>query len=403
VELRDRILAGIAVLEATDDTVNVDVTALLHRLLLFEQVVIKSIRLKELPTLLHAFGYAGLRLLLDAGAMRIICEAATVGQTGQLAVLDSRMAKGLLPLGSYSFAVVREHDRREYIHDCLQEILRVGGLSDREAITLKGDVAARILPHTDVRDVGEALITDAVGNRDLVRRAIVAAVARELGIALPLRDLRVQVNQLDAEDIQVETNLQRLLSIDMAQEHKLVERGLLGIGGLNLRVATMKTHRGVDAFEDSDLPLLEDKLTFLLVDVLPAAQESRFHRILHVTDLPEADLSEPRSIDVDRLLELRSSADCREFRAWLRESDGLSNDAVRDLLPGLRDRLARAVRGRGGRAARFVVSTGVGLSTGDVTGTGASILDSFVLERLLPRPGPLAWLALTYPSVFTAQ
>jgi len=105
-------------------------------------------------------------------------------------------------------------------------------------------------------------------------------------------------------------------------------------------------------------------------------------------------------VDAERLLRLRASPECHEFRAWLRDSDGISDDAVQDLLPGLRDRLGSVVRGRGVRAARFVVSSGAGLAAGDPTGTGVSVVDSFIIDRLLPRPGPLAWLALKYPSVF---
>jgi len=104
-------------------------------------------------------------------------------------------------------------------------------------------------------------------------------------------------------------------------------------------------------------------------------------------------------VDAERLLRLRASPECHEFRAWLRDSDGISDDAVEDLLAGLRDRLGSGTRSRSSCCA-FVVSSGVGLATGDPTGTGVSVVDSFVIDRLLPRPGPLAWLALKYPSVF---
>lgn len=402
-EIRDRILAGVATPDSNGDTVTTDVTTLVHRLVLFEEVLLDSIRLKEIPALVRAFGPDGLELLLETGALRIACEALTLGQTGQLVALQSRVEKGLLPLGSYSFALVQYHDRREYLHGCLQEVHRAEGLSLKRAIRLKRNLVARILPTPDVAGVEAALIHDVVGNRNLVQRALQMALARERNVEIPAPDLRVAVHQLDESDIRVETNLQPLLSLDLPAEHEIVMRALLGVGGLNLRIANMQAREAVAALDEDELPLLDDKLSFLVRDVLPNEQERRFERVISLTDLVEPDLTEPRSVNVERLLDIRSSAEVREFRHWLRSSDGLSDDALKELLPGVRERLATAVRGRAGRAARFAVSTGAGLAAGDVSGTGVGAIDSFLLDRLLPRPGPLAWLSLTYPSVFEGR
>lgn len=395
-EIRDRILAGIATSTSDDSTVDVDITTLVHRLVLFEQVVVKSTRLKEVPALVKVFGEDGLRDLLDSRVLRLTCEAMTIGQIGQIPSSSSTP----LPLGSYRFAILHEGDRREYLHSALQEIHAVPGLSDKQVRRLKRKVVDSILPPKIPYAAVGALVGDAAGNLEVVAAAVERAIARELGRAPDRSEIRIRVEQLQPNELHVETNLQPLLSVDLQREHDLVTNALLGIGAMNQRIAEMQLRQGVSAFDERELPLVDTKLAFLLRDVLPDDQERRFERVLEVTNLVEPDLTEARTVDVDRLLQLRESPECREMRAWLRQSDGLTDDQLREMLPGLREKMAHAIRGRIGRGARFVVSTGAGLAAGEPTGIAGSVLDTFILERLLPRPGPLAWLALRYPSIF---
>jgi hypothetical protein len=401
-ESRDRLLSRVATLDATADTVEVDVSGLVHRLVLFDQVVLQSIRLKEIPDLVRAFGADGLRRLLECEVLRVSCDGVSVANTGQAGILETRRQKGMLPLGSYSFDIVRIADRPQYLERCLREVDRAA-LPAQEVNVLKDSLLSGIIDPIHPVGVEEALIKDAVSNRSLFAASLHRAITARGNDAPALDDIRFEAQQLDAEDLRVETNLQALLRVDQTGEHKLVERALLGLGGLNLRIATMRLLEGVEALGDADLPLLDAKLGFLIKEVLPDNQLARFDRVLEIADLPEVDDNEDGAVDVERLLEVRAMPERQEFRAWLRETDGMQDDVLRDLLPGLRDRLAYAIRSKRGRATRFVVSTGTGLATGDVTGTGGGVIDSFLLERVLPRPGPLAWLALAYPSVLSGN
>jgi len=143
----------------------------------------------------------------------------------------------------------------------LQEVHNADGIGDKQAIRLKRAIVDSLLPTTDVTGVEDALIRDAVGDEALMRAAVTSVLRREIG-AEPT-DLELRVHHLDAEDIRVETNLQALLSIELDEEHRLVQQAILGIGGLNLRVATMRHHECVMALDDADLPLLTSKLDFL--------------------------------------------------------------------------------------------------------------------------------------------
>src|SRR3989442_1188631 len=109
------------------EEVTVDVGALVRRLVLFEQCTLESIRLKEVPALVSAFGYGGFMTLIESGAVEIICDAMTAGQIGQTADLEAtRVRGGPLPLGGYHLAAVGipkdGPGRDEYVHGALQHV-----------------------------------------------------------------------------------------------------------------------------------------------------------------------------------------------------------------------------------------------------------------------------------------
>jgi len=58
-----------------------------------------------------------------------------------------------------------------------------------------------------------------------------------------------------------------------------------------------------------------------------------------------------------------------------------------------------------GRAVRLLTTTGIGAipGVGLVAGFAASIVDAFLLEKVLPRSGVVAFLSDLYPSVFEDQ
>jgi hypothetical protein len=70
-------------------------------------------------------------------------------------------------------------------------------------------------------------------------------------------------------------------------------------------------------------------------------------------------------------------------------------------LSKLRDLLRGAVHSPAGKGVRFAATTGVGLIPGaQLAALGVGALDSFVLEKLIPEPGPTAFLSRLYPTIF---
>ena len=58
----------------------------------------------------------------------------------------------------------------------------------------------------------------------------------------------------------------------------------------------------------------------------------------------------------------------------------------------------------GGKLVRLAATTGIGLIpvVGPIAGAAAGAIDSFLVEKVLPRSGIVAFLTETYPSLFVS-
>jgi hypothetical protein len=68
----------------------------------------------------------------------------------------------------------------------------------------------------------------------------------------------------------------------------------------------------------------------------------------------------------------------------------------------MRERLARITHTKIAKTIRFAVEGGVGAIpvVGMAAGRALSFSDSFVIEKLIGRPGPVSFLSAQYPSMF---
>lgn len=399
---RDRQFGPIASLNPDTDEVTVNFGDLVRKLVLSEQVILESIRLKEFPLLVQKFGYDGIKELLSSGRLRIHCDALTVGQTGQTPVLESCARKGILPLGSYSFSVVRIADRKEYIHQNLQPINDSPGLKGKQAQKLRKLVAESLVtpPESAGKQTMAQLERDLENNVPLLKTSVSIAVRTHFGRGIGAQDFELRVERIDAEDWQTETNLGERVGLDAQATHKAIEHGLLGVGGFNQRVEYMESYGAVTGFQAGELPIMEEKLGFLARQLDPDAQQERFERVIELVGLPDVN-ADPKVQDVDmgRLLEIVSDDEAQAFRRWLRGIDSLDDAAVEDEIHRIRDLVSRAVHSPSGKGVRFLTTTGIGIAN-PIAGVAAGALDSFLIDKLVPEPGPTAFLGQLYPSVF---
>ena len=407
VEPRDHHLGRIATPVPEQDRVDVDVGSLVRRLILFERCTVESIRLTEIPALIAVFGVDGFLELLDSGAVELVCDVVTAAQTGQTAGLQATVKRGgPLPLGSYHLATIGIGDRRAYLHGALQEVHRAD-ISFKAAKRLKAALVPRLLGYPP--DVGQAGVADAQlelrQQHPVVWHAIRGAVRRDTGLD-PGANPVFHVDVLDEEgDFRVVTTLGVRLGIPPEKEHRLVERGILEIAGLDQRLHLMETLGAVSGFRDgeAEAELFEHKMAFVLSLLDPAVQERRFGRVVTLAGLPGLDsLPAGTKVDVRRLLRFRESAECRDVRAWLRGVDSETDEEIVAAFGGVRDELAAITRSPLGRAVRFLTATAVGLvpPAGPLIGVALSAADAFLLDRIIGKPGPAAFLGRHYPPLF---
>ena len=387
------------------DAVEVDPAALAMRLLLYDHLVIESATLREIPHLVQLFGYGPTMELLGSGAVTFLCDAATIVNGGQHPV--TRRSRGVLPLGSYSFATVRSPTRREYVDSCLTNLRSIPGVRKREnqKLRLAAVEALREPPEDTAFPSLEALKQDISANRDLLATALRMALKREAGIDAIDAPVTATIHWINEHDFRLESNIQPLWALDGATTHKVGQRAVLGISGANLRVEKMRAHNALSEFLDQDAPILSSKLSFLLEQISPKAVEGEATRVLSLAGVPVvATEASERPFDLARLLEIRQSPECQAFRSWLRQTPHMSDDDIRERVNSLRAHLGRLARTGQGKALRWLISTAVGLipGAGVVAGPALGALDAFVLENIFPHSAPIAFLTSMYPSIFEA-
>jgi hypothetical protein len=240
-----------------------------------------------------------------------------------------------------------------------------------------------------------------LGKPHLVRQSVVLAVEQMMNVKL--REFEIAVHAIDREDIRVETDIPERLKLDLPTAHKIIERALLGVAGLVHRFAEMEAYSAISGFIEEDLPLVSEQLDFLAKSISPAAKEQQFRRVVTMAGFPDfSAASDQRKVNMARLLEIRETNECREFREWLPSIAAASDKEIRERIESLRSRLGNLVSTAGGKTVRLLATTGIGCIpvVGPMAGLVAGAIDTFLLEKLLPKSGPVAFLSRLYPSVF---
>ena len=390
------------------EKVRVDLGALVARLLLFEECILESVRLVEIPSLVGAFGFDGVMTLLEDPHFALLCDALSTGQVGQTTGLKSTEARrGPLPLGSYYLANIADGDREVYLHLALQEVHKSKGITFRQKQKLKRAIVGRVIayPAAAGSEGLKDFWTEVQAGLPGLKRAVELKLIKDGQLAAGAPPVKVEVIDLgNRGDLQVDSNLGSEFGFREQEAHNLIERALLGLASLDQRVQLMRAFQAVTGFNEDEFPLFEKKIGFLAQQLDPNAQEKRLRRVKSIAGLPTLDsLESGTRIDIEKLLKLRDSQECIELRAWLRRVDAETDNEIRERFESVRGHLASIVEPRVGRTIRFVTTNGVGLlppPIGIVAGAAMSAGDEFLLHRLVGQPGPVTFLSKEYASLF---
>jgi hypothetical protein len=419
-ELRDRLLAPCAELDPSGEVIGAHVGAVVRRLLLFERYIIESEGLREIPFLLEAFGEDGFSRLIESGAIRIAADQWWIGQIGQSDIMKpGTNSRAALPLNCFAFKTVAflkegyfdttKHPgtidvfkaAREYYFDELRPAFSPGKASQpvREAI-------ADALIERPLAGLGESVLeamqVDLLGHNALIRHATALESSKQLGSSVRADDLDVVVEQTNEQTYTTGSNLGRSFGLAPEAEHDVLQKALLAVSNLNKRLDDMNVYRAVNGVLAEECPMMQEKLSLLsrvIRGLNPGAQEERFNRVVEIAGLPDIEAASERPIDVDALLELRNSAECREFRAWLRKVDEADDSEIKARMSSFSEHARRFFASGRIRIARFLVTIGVG-TINPPAGVFASALDQFLIDKVVGRPGPASFLSKSYRSLF---
>jgi len=404
--MHQRLLGSSAVIDPISGVPDIDVGGILRRLLLFDTYILKSIRLREFPTIVARLGFDATIELLRSGSFRIYLDAIAIAQTGQLTLSEWRVRKGILPKSSYCFQDVTIADRRAHISRCFHESIDPIRLSIKDRQKLKHAILESLeSPPPDIgNDTIDQLNNDLRAMNPTLNMSVANQLKVQLGFDAAPDKLFVRLRPLDNEDFETESNLEELLGLDLDQRHKVVERAVLDLAGVNQRIAEMKALNAISGFRVNDLPLFEKKVASIAAVMDPDAQEDRINRMCEVADFPDfRDVGLAYNVDIGKFLELRNSRECREFRTWLPSIDQTTDSEIREHISDLKARVAALVNSIGGRALRFLCSTGLGLmggGAGIILGTAAGALDKFIVDRFFKESGIVTFMSRMYPALF---
>ena len=394
-DFRSSVLCEIAI-RSKLEFVGVDVNSLLQRLILFERVVLKSFRLREISALIRMFGIQGFRNLLDHGILKFSCEFTT------LAGGFAKNGVPSIPHGHLSFSIVDAYDREGILRAELRSLQGIPGLKNTERYELEKLIWASFLRPPE--NYGKGLLAqveaDIRGNSPVFRAAVVDQIEKKCGHALKSPDeIVIDVAEPSPRLFKIENNFASF-GLTAQSTDSVLQSASFAVANLNHRLGEMQSYSSVSGFLDNESPLLFSKLTGAASLVDPTGLERQFKRVIQIAGAPE--FHEGTRIDVDRLLELRDSAECREFRHWLGSISDANDTEVAHMVSGLRQRIAFFAGNTSGKVLRFAAVTASGFLPGVslLVGPALGAIDSFLVDRILPHSGIFAFLDQKYPSIF---
>ena len=408
-ELRERVIAPCSINDAkTGQILGGDLGSLLFRVLLFEENIVDSTYLREVPTFIDIIGPEQLILLVNEGNVRFKCDPRVLADYGGFQSFPDPRRRGTLRLvGTYKIDLGWDLDPHQWLNDALNDLLAGLKVSAKEASKLAVVIAQNsiIMPSDYGRHAIAQFERDVRSNNcEQIRRSLAHVLETERGLAASdASTVRMEILPLDAGGFNVATNLDSL-GVSPGDQHEVVRSGLWGAAGFYFRLEEMRELQSISGFQPTEMPLFDAKVDLLAKQIMPDAQAERFRRVLTIAGLPDPGrfIHSGGTIGIEHFIKIRDSAECRRFRSWLRTLDSASDEEIEQEVSSLRAKTAEIMESTPGRVLRFGTITGAGLipGIGLPLGIGLGAIDGFVLDRLIGEPGPAVFLGRHYRSIF---
>jgi hypothetical protein len=394
----EAVLCSIAAVSDIGNSVTgVDVGALIRRLVLFDKVIVKSVRLEELPPLIRVFGESGIRSLISAGALQFLCDWTSVGTD------TSINGVRILPEFHFSFFVADLADPQGEQRKQFRVLQRVTGLKNHQRIAIEEAIWNSLSHYPS--NFGQLLLDQLDNDLRTSSPALKAGIVHQLRSTHPEIDLSsydfdLNIVEYEPRRFRIGTPFAKDLGLSPSKIHQILQSAVTSVECLNHRFSEMIEFSALTGFREDEAPILFGKVAGLISPQNPSIAEEQFKRVIEITDVP--DFKPSHRVNADKLLETRDSDECRAFRDWLSKAGNLSDADITAMTHGIRSRLSSLSQSKGGKALRFMATTGLGLipGAGLVLGPASSFVDSFLVDRTLKQPAVLAFLSDSYPSLF---
>lgn len=305
-----------------------------------------------------------------------------------------------LPPAHYSFGTVSIHDRAKVLAAECVSLQSIPGLKNSDRESLQGTILTRLVrPPSEYGDsVRLQIESDLRGNSPAIKAAFVKQLTGKF--STNTNSVNIEVEETQERVLHIKHNLAKVLAIDQPEANKIVEKSVHAIVSANHRIADMQAYSSLTGFAEDDAQILFAKLSGIFSTINPRPIEDNFRRLVTIADLPH--FSPFAKVDVDQLLKLRESPECQDFRTWMRRLENASDAEISEMVASLRNRVGVMLKSTTGKALRFVTTSAAGFvpSAGPIVGIGLSAIDTFLIDRLFPLAGPLAFLTKNYPSLF---
>lgn len=395
-EVRDRILLPLYKEDTQEKSPNFDLGSLFLNLLLFDTVIISSLALEDIAALAKSLGVGKTIELLDSGSVKIRAAADSIAS---IKLPDPRMVRLL-----HLTAVDPDESFDIYLKS-LDNVRTTGP----ERTALAQAIHKQWIRPTQEDTWGTTAISDAL--REIVNGSRTFHVAVEQALKDTNRTIKItSSSQVSLEIVDPSTQTlrfkYRIPGLDVTTASKVIAKACRGVAGLNGVFNKMKRDQAITVISDDSVHLMEEKLKWVWQNLPPSQKgTSQFKRVISILKLPDFNRSLVEgTVNIERFLKVRQSSECEDFKSFLTQSGGISDDDIKSQLGSLKSKLGDMVRSDTGKLIRLMATTLAGALfsgiEGVALGVGASSADSFLIERLFPKSGIASFIGRQYPSIF---
>jgi hypothetical protein len=376
---------------------NVDIGMLVRRLVLFDEVIIRSIRFRELPVLVRAFGEGGLRALVDANLLHFFCD--------QLFAITDVATNGTrsLPPFHFNVGIARMADPPDRLRKEFHGLQTISGLKNSQRAAIEEAVWNSQIRYPS--EFGDVLLkhvdSELRSSSPALKNGMIEQLRRlNLKSDLSSYDFDLQIDETSERVFRIQAPFSRDFGLAQEESHKIVHSGVTSAVNLSQRLLEMSELSVLTGYREDEASLLFGKLASL-ISQNPRTIEEQFKRVIEIADVP--DFKPNQRVEVEKLLAVRESNECRAFRDWLTEASDLSDSDLRAMTHGVKNRILTLGSSTTGKIVRLAATTGIGLipGAGLVLGPAASAVDTFLVDHYLKRPAVVGFLSDTYPSLFS--